>query len=66
MQSNKDKNLIVELSFVFALKIIKYVELLVQGRKYVIARQLIRSGTSIGANEEKQKMLKAVQILFIN
>ena len=50
MQTNKDKNLIVELSFVFALKIIKYVELLEQGRKYVIARQLIRSGTSIGAN----------------
>ncbi len=50
MQSNKDKNLIVELSFVFALKIIKYVELLEQGCKYVIERQLIRSGTSIGAN----------------
>ena len=56
----------MELTFVFALKIIKYVELLEQGRKYVIARQLIRSGTSIGANEEKHKMLKAVQILFIN
>ena len=50
MQSNKDKNLIVELSFVFALKIIKYVELLERDHKYVIARQLLKSGTSIGAN----------------
>ena len=50
MQSNKNKNLIVDLTFEFALKIIKYVELLERNRKYVIARQLLRSGTSIGAN----------------
>ena len=50
MQGNKEKNLIVELSFEFALKIIKYVEVLEQDKKFVIARQLLRSGTSIGAN----------------
>src|SRR4051794_33810423 len=50
MQGNKEKNLIVELSFEFALKIIKYVEILEQDKKFVIARQLLRSGTSIGAN----------------
>ena len=50
MQSNKNKNLIVDLTFEFALKIIKYEELLERNRKYVIARQLLRSGTSIGAN----------------
>ncbi len=50
MQNNKERNLIVELSFEFALKIIKYVELLEKERKYIIARQLLRSGTSIGAN----------------
>src|SRR3954447_4521996 len=49
MQTGK-RNLIVELSFAFALKIIKYVELLEQRRKYIIANQLLRSGTSIGAN----------------
>ena len=50
MQANKDKNLIVELTFGFALKIIKYVELLERNHKYVIARQILKSGTSIGAN----------------
>lgn len=50
MQANKEKNLIVELTFDFALDIIKYVELLEKDRKYVIANQLLRSGTSIGAN----------------
>lgn len=50
MQTNKPGNLIVDLSFEFALKIIKYVELLEKDHKYVIARQLLKSGTSIGAN----------------
>ena len=46
----KEKNLIVELTFSFALKIIKYAEALEKDRKYIIARQLLRSGTGIGAN----------------
>ncbi|MGI8950630.1 MAG: four helix bundle protein [Chitinophagaceae bacterium] len=50
MQGNKEKNLIVELSFEFALKIIKYVELLEKQKRFVIANQLLKSGTSIGAN----------------
>ena len=50
MQGNKEKNLIVELTFDFALKIIKYIEKLEKDRKYIIARQLLKSGTSIGAN----------------
>ena len=50
MQGNKDKNLIVELTFEFALQVIKYAELLEQNRKYVLATQLLKSGTSIGAN----------------
>lgn len=50
MQTNKQPNLIVDLSFEFALKIIKYAEELEATRKYVIAKQLLRSGTSIGAN----------------
>ena len=44
------KNEILELSFEFAVDIIKFPELLEEQRKYVIARQLLRSGTSIGAN----------------
>jgi four helix bundle protein len=50
MQTNKQKNLIVELTFEFALKIIEYTELLEQNRKYVLATQLLKAGTSIGAN----------------
>ncbi len=44
------KNEILDLSFEFALGIIEYSELLESKRKYVIARQLLKSGTSIGAN----------------
>jgi len=44
------KNAILEKSFEFALKIIEFTELLESKRKYIIANQLIRSGTSIGAN----------------
>jgi four helix bundle protein len=50
MQDNKGKNLIVDLSFEFAINIIKYVEVLEGDRKYIVARQLARSGTGIGAN----------------
>lgn len=47
---NDKENLIVDLSFQFALKIISLSEELENNKRYVIARQLIRSGTSIGAN----------------
>ena len=44
------RNEIVEISMEFALAIITYTELLEESKKYVIARQLLKSGTSIGAN----------------
>ncbi|MGD0583769.1 MAG: four helix bundle protein [Bacteroidales bacterium] len=47
---NDKGNIIVEKSFQFALKIIEFCEILEDSRKFVIARQLLRSGTSIGAN----------------
>lgn len=50
MQSNKGPNLIVDLSFEFALATIRYAENLDNNRKYIISKQLLRSGTSIGAN----------------
>lgn len=50
MQGNKEKNLIVDLSFDFALKIIRYTHCLETARKYIVAKQLLKSGTSIGAN----------------
>jgi four helix bundle protein len=45
-----DKNPILQLSFDFSLLIIEYCEHLESQRKYVLAKQLLRSGTSIGAN----------------
>jgi len=42
--------LIQEKSFDFALSVISYVSVLTESKKYVIANQLIRCGTSIGAN----------------
>lgn len=45
-----DNNPIVNKSFQFALDIIKYVDALENDKKFVIANQLLKSGTSIGAN----------------
>jgi four helix bundle protein len=50
MANYNQPNAIVELSFRFALKIVQYTSILEANRRYVIARQLLRSGTSIGAN----------------
>lgn len=46
----KKDNLILKLSFEFAIDAIKFCELLEEKKKYVVARQLLRSATSIGAN----------------
>lgn len=43
-------NRIMDLTFGFSLKIIKFTEELESSRKFAIANQLLRSGTSIGAN----------------
>ena len=40
----------MKLSFDFSLLDIEYCELLESQRKYVLARQLLKAGTSIGAN----------------
>lgn len=49
MRDDKE-NLIVNKSFEFALRIIEFAEILENDRKFVIANQLLKSGTSIGAN----------------
>jgi four helix bundle protein len=48
MRSDKE-NLIVKLTFEFALGIIEFSEELEAVKKFVIANQLLKSGTSIGA-----------------
>jgi four helix bundle protein len=47
---NDHENLIVDLTFKFSLMTIDYCEELENTKKYVIARQLLKSGTSIGAS----------------
>ena len=49
-QEKYKNNLILLKSFEFAKKVVKYTEKLEEDRKYVIANQLLKSGTSIGAN----------------
>jgi len=44
------ENIILKKTVEFSLAIIEYAELLESNKKYVIARQLLKSGTSIGAN----------------
>jgi four helix bundle protein len=48
--SKYQNNPILKESFEFAIMVVKYAELLDEKRKYIIAKQLIRSGTSVGAN----------------
>jgi len=47
---NDKENIIVNKTLEFSLEIIKYCEKLEENRKFVISRQLLKSGTSIGAN----------------
>jgi four helix bundle protein len=45
-----DGNPLLRLSFDFSVTIIAYCEQIEELKKYVLARQLMRSGTSVGAN----------------
>lgn len=50
MRLEGNENIILKKSIEFSLAIIKYVELLESYKKFVIAKQLLRSATSIGSN----------------
>jgi four helix bundle protein len=47
------ENLVQQLSFEFSLEIIELYKKLNAAREFVMAKQLLRSGTSIGANVEE-------------
>ena len=50
----KQNNLIQEKSYSFAVRMVKlYQHLSAEKREYVLSKQLLRSGTSIGANVEE-------------
>jgi len=46
----KDNNVIVDKSKSFALRIIKLYQHLCSNKEFILSKQLLRSGTSIGAN----------------
>jgi four helix bundle protein len=48
--SNEKRNEILEMSFDFALEIIELTRYLKLNKEFVISNQLLKSGTSIGAN----------------
>ena len=47
------ENLIVDKSYNFALKIVRLSKKLISQNEYILSKQLLRSGTSIGANIEE-------------
>ncbi len=47
------ENLIQDKSFDFALLIIELYKVLTERKEYILSKQLLRSGTSIGANIEE-------------
>ena len=71
MRNERKDNLILNLTFQFALDIISYTEKLEKERKYNLANQLFRSGTSIGANvneaqgcESKKDFIHKLKIAY--
>lgn len=47
---NEKRNIVADKSYAFALRIIKLYKFLISGKKeYVLSKQLLRSGTAIGA-----------------
>lgn len=49
----KSENIVLEKSFDFALSIIGLYRTLVENKEYVLSKQLLRAGTSIGSNVEE-------------
>jgi four helix bundle protein len=49
----KNKNVIRSKSFDFALQVIGLYKKLIQEKEFIISKQLLKSGTSIGANVEE-------------
>ena len=47
------KSLIQEKTYAFALSIIELYRLLIRKNEYVISKQLLKAGTSVGANVEE-------------
>jgi four helix bundle protein len=53
MEKIEEKNLIKKMTYEFALRIIELYRMLVSANEYVLSKQLLKAGTSIGANVEE-------------
>lgn len=62
---NFENNPLITKTVKFSLDIIDYCELLEVKKKYVISKQLLRSGTSIGANSFEAQNPYSKKNLFI-
>ncbi len=63
---NDKENLIVNLTYAFALKVIKFSEELRSFQKFEMASQIFRSGTSIGANiREAQNAESKINLKYL-
>lgn len=49
----KTENTILEMSFNFSVEIISLYKILIEKKEFVLSKQLLKSGTSIGANVEE-------------
>ncbi|NPA66970.1 MAG: four helix bundle protein [Chlorobi bacterium] len=45
-----NENIVRDKSFKFAVRIVNFYKLLIERKEYVMSKQILRSGTSIGAN----------------
>jgi four helix bundle protein len=59
-------NLIVDKTFNFAVLIVHFVRKLQESKNFVIANQLLKSGTSIGANVREAQNSESLADLYIN
>ncbi len=50
---NMKENIIAERTYLFAIEIVKLTKELISEKEYVLSKQILKSGTSIGANVEE-------------
>jgi hypothetical protein len=62
MRNDKD-NLIINLSFKFALAVMEYCKLLEENRKFVIANQLSKSGNYLDTSHLKEKLSSITNVI---
>ena len=54
------KNDLLDLTFEFAIEILGFADILEEQKKWVIARQVLKSGTSIGANAREAQSAESI------